>query len=42
MTTKTEVVTKTWTRPQLEVLGKLEDVAGPGGIGLEGGPNGKS
>lgn len=40
MTKQTEA--KTWTRPQLEKLGKLEDVAGPGGVGTEGGPNGKS
>lgn len=39
MTKQTE--TKTWTRPQLEVLGKLEDVA-PNTTGAGEGGSGKS
>lgn len=33
---------KTWTKPQLDKLGTLKDVAGPSGSGSEGGPNSKS
>lgn len=33
---------KTWTRPVLQRLGQLKDVAGPRGRGIEGGPNSKS
>lgn len=32
----------TWTKPELNKLGKITDVSGPGGVGTEGGPNGKS
>lgn len=33
---------KTWTKPQLDKLGTLKDVAGSAGSGTEGGPNAKS
>ena len=37
-----ESTAKTWTKPLLEKLGTLKDVAGPSGSGAEGGPNSKS
>lgn len=31
-----------WTKPDLTKLGKIADVSGPKGSGVEGGPNSKS
>lgn len=31
-----------WTKPELIRLGKITDVAGPTGNGVQGGPNGRS
>jgi hypothetical protein len=33
---------KIWTKPELAKLGKLADVAGPAGRGIEAGPNARS
>jgi hypothetical protein len=31
-----------WTKPEIRRLGEIKDVAGPSGVGTQGGPNGKS
>ena len=33
---------KVWTKPELGRIGVIKDVAGPTGVGTQGGPNGKS
>lgn len=42
MNSANSTATKAWTKPSLEKLGTLKDVAGPNGSGTEGGPNSKS
>lgn len=37
-----ETAGKKWTKPALNYLGQLKDVAGPRGVGTQGGPNSKS
>jgi hypothetical protein len=37
-----EAPKKAWSKPELRHIGVIKDVAGPTGVGTQGGPNSKS